>query len=202
MQTRTPPPAGDAPPPPYTRVIRRVYPYSLRPLVIGISIFGLIWGAAVGVSNIQDVGDEGGEIMVSLSSASWSTDPCWNTSHEEDKCVLGCLGDHVLRRGGRGTIRHGGSDSGKTFFFYLHLPFADVVLLYRPVAKAQGGSTVCCYCPSRCTHRSGGGDSQHGCALQPQVRLDPAVHSGGDRHKSQGLLWQCYRIDRSSSKGL
>lgn len=59
MQTRTPPPAGDAPPPPYTRVIRRVYPYSLRPLVIGISIFGLIWGAAVGVSNIQDVGDEG-----------------------------------------------------------------------------------------------------------------------------------------------
>jgi hypothetical protein len=61
MQTRTPPPAGDVPPPPYTRVIRRVYPYSLRPLVIGISIFGLIWGAAVGVSNIQDVGDEGGE---------------------------------------------------------------------------------------------------------------------------------------------
>jgi hypothetical protein len=71
MQTRLPP-SGDAPPP-YTRVIRRVYPYSLRPLVIGISIFGLIWGAAVGVSNIQDVGDEGGKSVIYVMTSIFPT---------------------------------------------------------------------------------------------------------------------------------
>lgn len=59
MQTRTAPPM-DAPPP-YTRAIRRVYPYSLRPLVIVISLLGLIWATALGVSNIQDIGGEGGK---------------------------------------------------------------------------------------------------------------------------------------------
>jgi hypothetical protein len=59
MQTRIAPPT-DAPPP-YTRVIRRVYRGSLRPVVIVISLLGLVWAAAVGVSNLQDVGDEGGK---------------------------------------------------------------------------------------------------------------------------------------------
>jgi hypothetical protein len=66
MQTRLPPPS-DAPPP-YTRVIRRVYPYTLRPLVIVISVVGLIWATAVGVSNIQDVGDEGGEYITAINN--------------------------------------------------------------------------------------------------------------------------------------
>jgi len=159
MQTRTPPPAGDIPPPPYTRVIRRVYPYSLRPLVIGLSIFGLIWGAAVGVSNIQDVGDEGGEsVAYTVIRLLGHADPYSNDSHEENQCVLGRPSDHVFHRCRSGTVRHGRSDSGKSFLLRFSRHSTDAILQPRLIAKAQGGSTICCSCPSRCAHCSSGRD--------------------------------------------
>jgi hypothetical protein len=53
-----PPPGG--PPPAYTRVVRKVYPYSLRPIMLTISIVGCIWSLIVGVESIKELGDEGG----------------------------------------------------------------------------------------------------------------------------------------------
>ncbi|WWD20702.1 hypothetical protein CI109_105178 [Kwoniella shandongensis] len=52
MSSRLPPPNG--PPPAYTAVVTRVYPYTLRPIVIGFSIIGFIYGLALGVESIRD----------------------------------------------------------------------------------------------------------------------------------------------------
>ncbi|WVQ70667.1 hypothetical protein IAR50_000189 [Cryptococcus sp. DSM 104548] len=53
----TPPSTG--PPPRYTAVVRRVYPYSLRPIVIFVSIVGFIYGIALGVESIKERNDDG-----------------------------------------------------------------------------------------------------------------------------------------------
>ncbi|WVR08537.1 hypothetical protein IAU60_005592 [Kwoniella sp. DSM 27419] len=47
------------PPPRYTAVVRKVYPYSLRPIVIFTGFIGAIYGIALGVACIKDLGDDG-----------------------------------------------------------------------------------------------------------------------------------------------
>nr|ODN89948.1 hypothetical protein L203_01865 [Cryptococcus depauperatus CBS 7841] len=47
------------PPPAYTTVVRKVYPYSLRPVVIFVSIVGFIYGLALGVGSIRDISVDG-----------------------------------------------------------------------------------------------------------------------------------------------
>ncbi|ODN99471.1 hypothetical protein L198_03315 [Cryptococcus wingfieldii CBS 7118] len=47
------------PPPRYTAVVRRVYPYTLRPIVIFVSIVGFIYGIALGVESIKGRNDDG-----------------------------------------------------------------------------------------------------------------------------------------------
>lgn len=42
------------PPPRYTAVVRKVYPYSLRPVVIFLSLIGFIYGLALGINSIRD----------------------------------------------------------------------------------------------------------------------------------------------------
>ncbi|OWZ70085.1 hypothetical protein AYX14_04486 [Cryptococcus neoformans] len=56
MNTRPPPPSG--PPPRYTAVVRKVYPYSLRPIVIFLSLVGFIYGLALGIDSITDINDD------------------------------------------------------------------------------------------------------------------------------------------------
>ncbi|WVQ85953.1 hypothetical protein IAT38_008121 [Cryptococcus sp. DSM 104549] len=46
------------PPPRYATVVRKVYPYSLRPIVIFISIVGFIYGLALGVESIRDMNND------------------------------------------------------------------------------------------------------------------------------------------------
>lgn len=45
------------PPPRYTAVVRKVYPFSLRPVVIFLSLAGFIYGLALGVDSITDRND-------------------------------------------------------------------------------------------------------------------------------------------------
>ncbi|KAK8850520.1 hypothetical protein IAR55_004438 [Kwoniella newhampshirensis] len=52
MASRLPPPTG--PPPRYTAVVAKVYPYTLRPVVIVTSIIGFIYGLALGVESVRD----------------------------------------------------------------------------------------------------------------------------------------------------
>ncbi|PWZ03851.1 hypothetical protein BCV70DRAFT_24372 [Testicularia cyperi] len=53
-QTRPPPPSG--PPPAYSNVIRRVYPYSLRPVVILTTLVTVIYLVVVAVANFRSMG--------------------------------------------------------------------------------------------------------------------------------------------------
>lgn len=57
--TRLAPPSG--PPPPYQKVITKVYPYTLRPVMIFINFLGFIWALIVGIKNLMDVGKRGGK---------------------------------------------------------------------------------------------------------------------------------------------
>ncbi|OCF33667.1 hypothetical protein I316_04741 [Kwoniella heveanensis BCC8398] len=46
------------PPPRYTAVVTKVYPYSLRPVVFFTAFIGFIYGIALGVAAIKDMGDD------------------------------------------------------------------------------------------------------------------------------------------------
>jgi hypothetical protein len=41
--------------------MRKVYPYSLRPIVIFTAILGLIWAVVMGAEEIRDMGSDNGE---------------------------------------------------------------------------------------------------------------------------------------------
>ncbi|WRT70700.1 uncharacterized protein IL334_007698 [Kwoniella shivajii] len=56
METRLPPPSG--PPPRYTAVVQKVYPYSLRPVIFFTAGLGFIYGLALGVDSIRDLGND------------------------------------------------------------------------------------------------------------------------------------------------
>ncbi|WVQ95642.1 hypothetical protein IAU59_002740 [Kwoniella sp. CBS 9459] len=56
MQTLSQPPTG--PPPRYTAVVTKVYPYSLRPVVVFTACIGFIYGIALGIASIKDLGDD------------------------------------------------------------------------------------------------------------------------------------------------
>ncbi|WVF68202.1 hypothetical protein IAT40_002967 [Kwoniella sp. CBS 6097] len=53
-----PPPPPTGPPPRYTAVVTKVYPYSLRPVVFFTAFIGFIYGIALGVASIKDMGDD------------------------------------------------------------------------------------------------------------------------------------------------
>ncbi|WWC72579.1 uncharacterized protein I206_106541 [Kwoniella pini CBS 10737] len=46
------------PPPRYTAVVQRVYPYSLRPVIFFTAGLGLIYGVALGVDSLRDLGND------------------------------------------------------------------------------------------------------------------------------------------------
>ncbi|WWC92307.1 uncharacterized protein L201_007261 [Kwoniella dendrophila CBS 6074] len=46
------------PPPRYTAVVQKVYPYSLRPVIFFTAGLGLIYGLALGVDSIRDISDD------------------------------------------------------------------------------------------------------------------------------------------------
>ncbi|WWC65181.1 uncharacterized protein I303_107795 [Kwoniella dejecticola CBS 10117] len=46
------------PPPRYTAVVQRVYPYSLRPVIFFTAGLGLIYGIALGVDSLRDLGND------------------------------------------------------------------------------------------------------------------------------------------------
>ncbi|KAJ9108702.1 hypothetical protein QFC21_000022 [Naganishia friedmannii] len=55
MNVRPPPPSGA--PPAYSRMVKKVYPYNLRPVFLVTSLVGFIWSVVIGVEGIQDLSD-------------------------------------------------------------------------------------------------------------------------------------------------
>lgn len=58
LQAQAHTPTG--PPPRYAAVMRKVYPYSLRPIVIFTAILGLIWCVVMGAEEIRDMSSPNG----------------------------------------------------------------------------------------------------------------------------------------------
>lgn len=63
-QTRAPPPSG--PPPAYTNVIRKVYPYSLRPVVMITSLFTFLYLLLVAITNFKSIGQSGNNTTMNI----------------------------------------------------------------------------------------------------------------------------------------
>ncbi|CBQ73409.1 conserved hypothetical protein [Sporisorium reilianum SRZ2] len=63
-QTRPPPPAG--PPPAYANVIGKVYPYSLRPVLLVTTFCTFLYLLLVAISNFKDVGHSGNNGTMNL----------------------------------------------------------------------------------------------------------------------------------------
>ncbi|TKY85499.1 hypothetical protein EX895_005661 [Sporisorium graminicola] len=63
-QTRPPPPSG--PPPAYANVIGKVYPYSLRPVLLVTTFFTILYLLLVAISNFKDVGHSGNNGTMNL----------------------------------------------------------------------------------------------------------------------------------------
>ncbi|KAJ9125078.1 hypothetical protein QFC22_000031 [Naganishia vaughanmartiniae] len=55
MDVRPPPPSGA--PPAYSRMVKKVYPYNLRPVFLVTTLVGFIWSVVVGVEGIQDLSE-------------------------------------------------------------------------------------------------------------------------------------------------
>ncbi|WWC98571.1 hypothetical protein V866_005463 [Kwoniella sp. B9012] len=52
------PDGSTGPPPRYTAVVQKVYPYSLRPVIFFTAGLGFIYGLALGVDSIRDLGND------------------------------------------------------------------------------------------------------------------------------------------------
>ncbi|KAK6906601.1 hypothetical protein I204_00591 [Kwoniella mangroviensis CBS 8886] len=52
------PDGSTGPPPRYTAVVQKVYPYSLRPVIFFTAGLGFIYGLALGVDSIRDMGND------------------------------------------------------------------------------------------------------------------------------------------------
>lgn len=63
-QTRAPPPSG--PPPAYTNVIRRVYPYSLRPVLLVTSFCTFLYLLLIAISDFKKIGDIGASTTMNI----------------------------------------------------------------------------------------------------------------------------------------
>lgn len=63
-QTRAPPPSG--PPPAYANVIGKVYPYSLRPVVLITSFCTFLYLLLVSISNFKDIGSSGNNTIMNI----------------------------------------------------------------------------------------------------------------------------------------
>ncbi|SPO23667.1 uncharacterized protein UTRI_03806_B [Ustilago trichophora] len=63
-QTRPPPDSG--PPPAYANVIGRVYPYSLRPVLLVTTFCTFLYLLLVSISNFKDIGHSGNNTMMNI----------------------------------------------------------------------------------------------------------------------------------------
>lgn len=66
-QTRPPPDAG--PPPAYANVIRKVYPYSLRPVLLVTTFCTFLYLLLVAISNFKDLGHSGNNAVMNIIDA-------------------------------------------------------------------------------------------------------------------------------------
>ncbi|CCF52601.1 hypothetical protein NDA14_000788 [Ustilago hordei] len=63
-QTRAPPPSG--PPPAYANVIGKVYPYSLRPVVLITSFCTFLYLLLISISNFKDINNSGNNTIMNV----------------------------------------------------------------------------------------------------------------------------------------
>lgn len=63
-QRRAPPPSG--PPPAYANVIGKVYPYSLRPVLLITTFCTFLYLLLVSISNFKDIGDSGNNTTMNI----------------------------------------------------------------------------------------------------------------------------------------
>lgn len=72
----------------------KLYPYSLRPVLIITSILGLAWALVLGVASINDRGDDFGECLaclVSWSGMSWPDPSAETTNMKTFDLILGIM---------------------------------------------------------------------------------------------------------------
>lgn len=71
------------PPPRYAAVVSKVYPYSLRPVLIFTSFLGFLWAIVMGVNSIRNRSNSGGGCSARRRLYVRGTDHCAETSNQK-----------------------------------------------------------------------------------------------------------------------